>query len=79
MNADRRKRLAMVKLMLEEALERIETCKIEEEDSYEKIPEKLRRGRMARDSEQAGYELCEAIEDLENAIFAVTAAMNGQA
>jgi hypothetical protein len=79
MNADRRKRLAMVKLMLEEALEQIETCKIEEETSYDQIPEKLRRSRRARDSEQAGYELCEAIEDLENAIFAVTAAMKGQA
>jgi hypothetical protein len=79
MNADRRKRLAMVKRMLEEALERIETCKLEEEASYDQIPLKLRRGRMARESEQAGYELCEAIEDLENAIFAVTAAMKGQA
>ena len=78
MNADRRKRLAMVKLMLEEALERIEACKIEEETSYDQIPEKLRRGRMAMESEQAGYDLCEAIEDLENAIFAVTAAMKAQ-
>jgi hypothetical protein len=78
MNADRRKRLAMVKRMLEEALERIETCKIEEETSYDLIPEKLRRGRAARESEQAGYELCEAIEDLENAIFAITAAMKAR-
>jgi hypothetical protein len=78
MNAERRQRLAMVKLMLEEALERIEACKIEEEDSYDQTPEKLRRGRTAMESEQAGYELCEAIEDLENAIFALTAAMKGQ-
>ena len=69
----------MVKLMLQEALERIETYKIEEETSYDQIPEKLRRSGMAIEIEQAGYELCEAIEDLENAIFAVTAAMNGHA
>jgi hypothetical protein len=79
MNADRRKRLAMIKRMLEDALERIETCKLEEEASYDQIPEKLRGGPKARESEQAGYELCEAIEDLENAIFAVTAAMKSKA
>lgn len=78
MNADRRRRLAAVKRMLVEALERIETCKIEEESSYDQIPEKLRRSRLARESEQAGYELCEAIEDLENAIFALSSAMKGQ-
>jgi hypothetical protein len=79
MNADRRKRLAAIKRMLEEALELIEACKLEEEASYDQIPEKLQRGRMARESEQAGYELCEAIEDLENAIFALTAAMKAEA
>ena len=78
MNADRRRRLAAVKRMLVEALERIETCKIEEESSYDQIPEKLRRSQLARESEQAGYELCEAIEDLENAIFALNSAMKGQ-
>ncbi len=59
--------------MLVEALERIESCKIEEESSYDQIP-----GPAARESEQAGYELCEAIEDLENAIFALSSAMKVQ-
>jgi hypothetical protein len=78
MNGDRRRRLARVKRMLVDALERIESCKIEEESSYDQIPEELRRGPAARESEQAGYELCEAIEDLENAIFALSSAMKAQ-
>ena len=78
MNADRRRRLAAIKQVLVEALEQIETCKIEEENSCDQIPEELRRGPMARESEQAGYELCEAIEELENAIFALSVAIKGQ-
>lgn len=75
MNNDRRKQLERAKALLEEALSIIETCRDEEQEAFDNMPEGLQQSERGEKAEAACSALDECADGTQTAIDSIETAV----
>ena len=75
MNKSRRKEIEKAMELLEEAQGIIESCRDEEQDSYDNLPESIQDGERGQSMDEAISALDDCVENIEGAIESASEAI----
>lgn len=76
MNADRRKRIAEAAALVEQAQSILESCRDEEQEYYDNMPESLQSGEKGEKAQTASDALDSAVSTLEDVVSSIEEAVS---